>query len=985
MISNLKTYKIIIRFLINNLPTQGKNMNYKNIVLMIIFINLILAGWIIIFSSSSVNAQTITEFGAHGEGDIERLITFSGNSSTLVDASTFIEFPVHKGSVRSACMKLTAYGNGDEYPLKPELDVGLDGDADWQFNGTGYGPLGRQQVFNNDESMVNVYTESGPNQNYGILLPMNASVTDSEMELVGGAEKPLTGRNPASGSVNSNLYANYTHHEKLITYLKTYLYCNGGATVIVNGWDPVNLVWEQIYYYYGWSYPRTFIHNPTTPKYTKWEITFNRAYSWYNIYYSFDYNVLMGCKNLTMDIGDDGGLKEYDFDGEFNTSDTIDMTSKLNQLMSATSIPSGADNYGVEYVHIPLIFETEGPGAVQLKNLSITYEFTMNVEVKPNFENMTTELNELIPNEGEGIYRIYLGLSSKSPGKIKIWDLKIVYNAAPVSTPIDDCEIEEDSANLKIKDLSTYFTDDYDDPTKLIYKIEHATNSKHVQINTYLHYLSINATKIPQSNWNGECEIIVSATDNEGVRTLSNMFTLTVNPVDDPPTSSMYLPNLTIIEYRDNSQINLDDPEMGYFNDIDSTELYFQAGILDPDHATFLNVTVNEDNRLVITSLGKWAVDIPVRVYCDDDPIPEDANLSLIDVYQDLMVDVVSANGLYTPQWLEIPDVNIHEDMILEDYVTLTEMVTDYDDVITNITFSIISHTNSGFIDVRLDSTNNIDIYPQADFDKSSIVTLKAEDKDGLYTYTTFTITMIPRNDDPTISLISPKDQAEVEGTITINGTAYDIEDNLTRIELKFGKKSDEWVTAEGLTYWQYVWDTTGLVPDGEDKVKVSVRAFDGENYSAEISIQVIVDNRRQDTDGDGYPDDDDEYPDDPSEWKDTDGDTVGDNADMFPKNRKEWYDSDGDGVGDNGDAFPNDSSQWEDEDGDGYGDNPFGNNADLDPDDPNVNVEEVEEKDEGVDPQLIEYLWLVFAIIIILNILVLIVFLRSRGNIKRK
>jgi len=262
---------------------------------------------------------------------------------------------------------------------------------------------------------------------------------------------------------------------------------------------------------------------------------------------------------------------------------------------------------------------------------------------------------------------------------------------------------------------------------------------------------------------------------------------------------------------------------------------------------------------------------------------------------------------------------------------------------------------------------------------------LKAVDKDGLYTYTSFTITMIPQNDDPTVMIFKPVNDATVRGLVTINGSAYDIEDNLTRIELKFGRSSEEWVTAEGLGYWQYRWDTTEQVPDSQDKIKLTARSFDGENYSTEFTINVIIDNRRLDTDGDGYPDDDDEYPGDPSEWKDTDGDGVGDNADMFPKNRKEWYDSDGDGYGDNEDAFPYDSSQWEDKDGDGYGDNPYGNNADLDPDDPNVNVEEVEEKEEGVDPQLIEYLWLVFAIIIILNILVLIVFLRSRGNKKRK
>jgi hypothetical protein len=282
------------------------------------------------FTPSEVGAEIITDFGSPEAGEDERLITFSGNTTPLIDASTFIEFPIHKGSVRDAHMKLTAFGNDGEYPLKPALDVGLDGDVDWQYNGTGYGPLGQQRVFNTDEPEVNVYTESGPNQNYGILLPMDAAVTDSEMTLKGGAEKPLSGRNPLSGTTNSDLYANYTHYGKFITYLKIYCYNSGGGTVVVNGWDPVNLIWKNIFNEGGWSYPKTLIYNPTTPEYTKWEITFSRAYSWYNIYYSYDYNVMMGCLNATMDIGDDGGLKEWTFDDEFNTTDSIEMTAKLN-------------------------------------------------------------------------------------------------------------------------------------------------------------------------------------------------------------------------------------------------------------------------------------------------------------------------------------------------------------------------------------------------------------------------------------------------------------------------------------------------------------------------------------------------------------------------------------------------------------------------------------------------------------------------------
>ncbi len=78
----------------------------------------------------------------------------------------------------------------------------------------------------------------------------------------------------------------------------------------------------------------------------------------------------------------------------------------------------------------------------------------------------------------------------------------------------------------------------------------------------------------------------------------------------------------------------------------------------------------------------------------------------------------------------------------------------------------------------------------------------------------------------------------------------------------------------------------------------------------------------RQDTDGDGYPDDEDDFPNDPTEWKDSDGDGYGDNGDEFPNDPDEWRDRDGDGHGDNEDEFPNDPDEWRDSDGDGVGNN---------------------------------------------------------------
>ena len=131
-----------------------------------------------------------------------------------------------------------------------------------------------------------------------------------------------------------------------------------------------------------------------------------------------------------------------------------------------------------------------------------------------------------------------------------------------------------------------------------------------------------------------------------------------------------------------------------------------------------------------------------------------------------------------------------------------------------------------------------------------------------------------------------------------------------------------------------------------------------------------------EDTDGDGWSDENDIFSYDSSQWSDWDGDGYGDQfngfegdacpadlgnstkdrfgcvdsdgdgwsdeGDALPFNPTQWSDRDGDGFGDNqeenatmSDIFPADGTQWNDTDGDGHGDNPFGTQGDWFPNDP--------------------------------------------------
>ncbi len=89
-----------------------------------------------------------------------------------------------------------------------------------------------------------------------------------------------------------------------------------------------------------------------------------------------------------------------------------------------------------------------------------------------------------------------------------------------------------------------------------------------------------------------------------------------------------------------------------------------------------------------------------------------------------------------------------------------------------------------------------------------------------------------------------------------------------------------------------------------------------------------------------------DAFPDDPTQWEDTDGDGYGDEqtgfqADSCPDlggegtswgDRYGCKDADGDGFSDQGDRFPHDATQWMDSDMDGFGDNANGHQPDACP-----------------------------------------------------
>jgi len=123
------------------------------------------------------------------------------------------------------------------------------------------------------------------------------------------------------------------------------------------------------------------------------------------------------------------------------------------------------------------------------------------------------------------------------------------------------------------------------------------------------------------------------------------------------------------------------------------------------------------------------------------------------------------------------------------------------------------------------------------------------EASDGVHTTRIFAQYFVdnapPENRPPTVDLESPA-SGTVRGTVSLKGLASDPDgDPISKVEVRFD--SGLWQLATGGAIWTYQWNTKDMA-DG--KVTVTVRAYDGEDYSEYESYEFTVDNGGTEPDG---------------------------------------------------------------------------------------------------------------------------------------
>ena len=87
------------------------------------------------------------------------------------------------------------------------------------------------------------------------------------------------------------------------------------------------------------------------------------------------------------------------------------------------------------------------------------------------------------------------------------------------------------------------------------------------------------------------------------------------------------------------------------------------------------------------------------------------------------------------------------EDEIVENWINLTDKVSDIDDIDDNLTFELVMNTNTGYIDVVIDSEYRLDIYPRANYHGKADITLKAMDDELNFALESFKNNVYSAND----------------------------------------------------------------------------------------------------------------------------------------------------------------------------------------------------------------------------------------------
>ncbi len=312
-------------------------------------------------------------------------------------------------------------------------------------------------------------------------------------------------------------------------------------------------------------------------------------------------------------------------------------------------------------------------------------------------------------------------------------------NPPIVSTPIPDISITEDF-ELQTITLSNHFTDPDGDP--LVYTIvENDTTEISCLINGSV--LKINSI----SNWNGNSNVKIRATENNSSRNnsksdtirsrsfIETTFKVIVSPVNDDPTIMLALPDTTFIEDFEPSALYLD----LYFSDPDGDILIYS---ISNSNTSEVLATMN-GSVLIINSVENWNGESELTIKAQD----RETKLFIEDTFKVIVTPINDAPYISNL----IPNKNLDEDFI----PTIIDLDNHFSDVDLGdiLTYSITSYDSSE-ITCLLDGSSLL-ITSVTNWNGNSEVVIGCSDG-SLSIETSFRVIVNPINDVPILETLLP-------------------------------------------------------------------------------------------------------------------------------------------------------------------------------------------------------------------------------------
>jgi len=305
-------------------------------------------------------------------------------------------------------------------------------------------------------------------------------------------------------------------------------------------------------------------------------------------------------------------------------------------------------------------------------------------------------------------------------------------------------------------DLDDYFIDPNEDPLSY-------TVAGNVNITIMINPVSHNVSFSQAADFTGKEYVVFTAHDNISGTRDSNLVTVFVTPT--PPNISG-LPDHVLSE-DSVSNISIDLRNFTTDQEINVSDIIFS--ITSQTNALLINCSITALYFMVCA-----------------DPVPDGFGENTVTVsafdgtnygFDNFTVTVLAVND--PPIIAGIPDIIINESTPLpENFLDLFNYTSDVEDSLANLTFNIQDETNTALIDCSIVQNRYVNCTPPTEFASgSSGITINVTDTENATDADDFTITVLPVDNAPIITLIAPDDSINTTQPLqTFTYTVFDVD-----------------------------------------------------------------------------------------------------------------------------------------------------------------------------------------------------------------